>query len=105
MLCREKTYSGPFVAMPAIAPALRPTGTWEVSAGVWNASGPAYRPSMAILKIAPAFSGFRPSMAGIKKPGAEAGFFVDSCEEFATAYPAGMHGSGRRARDVMPAAM
>jgi hypothetical protein len=41
----------------------------------------------------------------IKKPGAGAGFFVDSCEEFATAYPAGMQGSGRRAREVIPAAM
>ncbi|MEO6341984.1 MAG: hypothetical protein ABIO49_02435 [Dokdonella sp.] len=41
----------------------------------------------------------------IKKPGALAGFFVDSCDEFATAYPAEMDVSGRRAREVMPAAM
>jgi hypothetical protein len=45
-------------------------------------------------------------MAGKKKPGAWAGFFVDSCEECATGYPALKgHGSGRRARDVIPAAM
>jgi hypothetical protein len=32
--------------------------------------------------------------------------FVDSCEECATGYPAVKgRGSGRRARDVMPAAM
>jgi hypothetical protein len=31
--------------------------------------------------------------------------FVESCDKRATAYPAGMLGSGRRARDVIPAAM
>ncbi|HEY6940608.1 hypothetical protein [Dokdonella sp.] len=43
--------------------------------------------------------------AETKKPGAGAGFFVDSCEERATGYPAGWLGSGRRAREVIPAAM
>jgi len=40
-----------------------------------------------------------------KKPGAAAGFFVDTREECATAYPAESDISGRRAREVMPAAM
>jgi hypothetical protein len=81
------------------------------------------RPWRAILKIAPAFSGFAPSMAGHpencscifricavhgghKKTRHVGRVFVDSCEECATGYPAlKRHGSGRRARDVMPAAM
>ena len=46
-------------------PTDRPTGMWEVSAGVGNADGPAYRPSMAIAgrKIAPALSAFAQSLA------------------------------------------
>jgi hypothetical protein len=39
-----------------------------------------------------------------KKPGAKAGF-SSKHRMRATAYPAGMRGSGRRAREVMPAAM
>jgi hypothetical protein len=39
-----------------------------------------------------------------KKPGAMAGFVVDAHETRATAYPAEYPSSGRRARDVMPAA-
>jgi hypothetical protein len=40
-----------------------------------------------------------------RKNPAQGRVFVDSCEERATAYPAGLQGSGRRAREVMPAAM
>jgi hypothetical protein len=39
-----------------------------------------------------------------KKPGAKAGF-SSKHRTRATAYPAGMQGSGRRAREVMPAAI
>jgi hypothetical protein len=40
-----------------------------------------------------------------KKPGCRPGFVVDTHETRATAYPAECRTSGRRARDVMPAAM
>jgi len=40
-----------------------------------------------------------------KKPGAWPGFIVDTHETRATAYPAECRYNGRRARDVMPAAM
>jgi len=40
-----------------------------------------------------------------KKPGTLAGFIVDTHETRATAYPAECRSSGRRARDVIPAAM
>jgi hypothetical protein len=39
-----------------------------------------------------------------KKPGTGPGFIVDTHEKRATAYPAECRYSGRRARDVMPAA-
>jgi hypothetical protein len=39
-----------------------------------------------------------------KKPGAKAGFIVDTHETRATAYPAECPYNGRRARDVIPAA-
>jgi hypothetical protein len=41
----------------------------------------------------------------IKKPGAGPGLLSWLHETRATAYPAGMRDSGRRAREVMPAAM
>jgi hypothetical protein len=40
-----------------------------------------------------------------KKTRREGRVFVETHETRATAYPAGMRGSGRRAREVMPAAM
>jgi hypothetical protein len=40
-----------------------------------------------------------------KNPAQGPGFIVDTHETRATAYPAGCSSSGRRARDVMPAAM
>jgi hypothetical protein len=46
-------------SIPAIAPALRPTETWELSTGVWNASGSTYRPSMAVAGKCSCISGIR----------------------------------------------
>jgi hypothetical protein len=40
-----------------------------------------------------------------KKPGAGPGFLVDAYEQRATAYPAEYPMYGRRARDVIPAAI
>jgi hypothetical protein len=40
-----------------------------------------------------------------KKPGSQPGFLVDADEMRATAYPAECPMYGRRARDVIPAAM
>jgi hypothetical protein len=41
-----------------------------------------------------------------EKPGARPGFWVDATSKCTRdGYPAGMQGSGRRAREVMPAAM
>jgi hypothetical protein len=40
-----------------------------------------------------------------KKPGTWPGFIVDTHETRATAYPAECRYNGRRARDVIPAAM
>ncbi|MEO7323639.1 MAG: hypothetical protein ABIW82_02295 [Dokdonella sp.] len=78
----------PSMAMPAIAPALRPTGMWGVFAHAGSARGPGI-----------------PAIHGHKKTRRVGRVFVDSYEEFATAYPAEMDVSGRRAREVMPAAM
>jgi hypothetical protein len=39
------------------------------------------------------------------KPGAGPGFVVDSCKRARSAHPAGFSRPGRRAREVMPAAM
>ena len=41
----------------------------------------------------------------MQKPGAGPGLFVESQKQCATAYPAGWDVVGRRAREVMPAAM
>ncbi|BBD79854.1 hypothetical protein ALSL_1195 [Aerosticca soli] len=50
--------------------------------------------------------GFGKCLVETKEPGTRAGFFVvDIDETLATAYPAECRSSGRRAREVMPAAM
>jgi len=61
---------------------------------------------MAAFLLCADLRGNKPWKKTNKKPGARAGLFVVAPKaRDATAYPAGCRTSGRRARDVMPAAM